>query len=60
MEEFIACILIGITMALILILCFIVGFALIYLGEELHYSVRKIKRFIKETYWDLEWKRNHK
>ena len=60
MEKFIACILIGITMALILILCFVAGAALMYLGEELRYSVRKIKRFIKEVYWDLEWKWNHK
>lgn len=60
MEKLVACVLIAITMALILILCFILGFALIHLGEELHYSVRKVKRFIKEAYWDLEWKWNHK
>ena len=60
MEALVAYILIALTMALILIFCFIVGSALIYLGEELHYSVRKIKRLIKEACWDLEWKWNHK
>lgn len=60
MEEFVALILTALTMALILIFCFVAGAALIYLGEELHYSVRKIKRFIKEALWDLEWKWNHK
>ena len=60
METLVAYILITLTMALILILCFIVGSALIYLGEELHYSVRKIKRIIKEAWWDFEWKRNHR
>ena len=47
METIIAYILTILTMALILFLCFVVGSALIYLGEEIHYTVMKIKRFMK-------------
>ena len=60
MKALITYILIALTMALILAFCFIVGSALIYLGEEIHYSVRKIKRIIKEAWWDFEWKWNRR
>ena len=60
MKTVLAYIFIALIMALILLLCFIMGMALIYLGEEIYYAIRKIKRTTQEALWDLEWKWNHR
>lgn len=60
METILAYIFIALIMALILLFCFIMGMALIYLGEEIRYAVRKINRIAQEAWWDLEWKWNHR
>ena len=60
MKAILTYIFIALTMALILLFCFIVGILILYLCEELRYAVSRIKRTIKESLWDLEWKLNHR
>ena len=60
MKTILAYIFIALIMALIILSCFIAGITLIYLGEEIRYAARKIKRTAQEAWWDLEWKWNHR
>ena len=45
---------------IIILFAWVVGSALIYIGDEVNHSFHNFKRSIRETWWDVEWKWKHR
>ena len=45
---------------IIIFFTWVVGSALIYIGDEVNHSINNFARAVRQTWWDIEWRWKHR